>query len=689
MLLTDFDVIKPTVENDTEQRPIYTYQLPSLSSATEELPLSLARPGIKMGVTSKGWTAIPIIFHIFISLVNASCFYHSPAFPPPDYSKPWPDLLDAFGHIEASVSALVDGDSSFNTSSYSIEVTSSESTLWSTFHTAQVKDPKRPGAEEVNGDSVYRIASITKVFTVMGILRQHEAGNLSLDDSVVKYIPDLEKMSHSHGGTIRWKDITLRSLASQLSGIPRDFAQGDLIIDLPDPSIIGLPPLDWSPPDKHPRCASNGGYEPCTAQDLLENLSRRPPMFAPNQKSTYSNIAFELLGLVLANVTGMPYEEYIETAVLKPMNKVPPSQSHSSFTKPPDSVAVLPKDISWYWDMDEGVQNPTGGLYFSSSAMSRVLRYILTHYNGAGPKLTSAMNWLQPASFTPGMSSFYGTPWEIFRTNRILLPAGGERTVSFFTKGGGLPGYSTVIALVPEYGLAITIFTAGSNATLLGEILERVTVPLIRGADKAAQKSIQRVYAGRYTYAVSSSPDSSPAPPPGTTTATTTLNSSLTLTYTAAHGLEITNWISNGTDMFPVMRQYFGLEDVPSFHIQLIPTLLFRDEVHRKGELWRMALAQGRPNAGKGKVWDNFCISDVDPIMYGGRPVNEVVFWDRQGGEGGDGSSYYETIELPAFRVSMSRSSSSDEVEHGAENEFELHDQVEATGEEKLFVQDL
>jgi len=98
-------------------------------------------------------------------------------------------------------------------SSFSIEVTSGDATLWTKYHSAQQHDEHRPGVTHVDGDSQYRIASITKVFTTLGILYQHESGKLSLDDAVDKYIPELKE---SDRGELPWKDITLRTLASQL-----------------------------------------------------------------------------------------------------------------------------------------------------------------------------------------------------------------------------------------------------------------------------------------------------------------------------------------------------------------------------------------------------------------------------------------------------------------------------------------
>jgi CubicO group peptidase (beta-lactamase class C family) len=92
-------------------------------------------------------------------------------------------------------------------------VTSADATLWTKYHSSQQHDEERPGVTSVDGDSQYRIASITKVFTTLGLLHQHASGSLSLDDPVDKYIPELKE---SDKGELPWKDITLRTLASQL-----------------------------------------------------------------------------------------------------------------------------------------------------------------------------------------------------------------------------------------------------------------------------------------------------------------------------------------------------------------------------------------------------------------------------------------------------------------------------------------
>lgn len=220
-------------------------------------------------------------------------------------------------------------------------------------------------------------------------------------------------------------------------------------------------------------------------QEFLNSIKAKEPIYAPNQKSTYSNVAFNLLGLALENATGLPYSRYIEKSIFEPLN-----MTSTSLEKPDDSVAVLPKGHN-YWDIEEGIQRPTGGIYSSSTDLSRYLRYILTHYNA----LTPALNWLQPASYSTGMNSFFGMPWEIYRTANILPH--NDRPVTFVTKSGGLPGYVSIIIIVPEYDLGVTILVAG-NGQLLSKLRKLVTVPLIEAVERIAFDQLEVRYGGTY-----------------------------------------------------------------------------------------------------------------------------------------------------------------------------------------------
>jgi hypothetical protein len=367
--------------------------------------------------------------------------------------------------------------------------------------------------------------------------------------------------------------------------------------------------------------------------DLFKQLKKFAPLFAPNQASSYSNIAFEILGLVISRVTNQTYEAYIDEAIFKPL-----SMTISTFSKPADSAGVIPAG-SQFWDVEEGVQNPTGGIYCSSSDLSRYLRYVLTHFNA----ITPAINWMHPVSPSRGLNSFYGMPWEIFQTDRIL--GDSKRTVRFITKSGGLPGYTSLIATVPEYDLGVTILVAGPNA-ILPKIVDIVATTIVQTAEKLAIQQMHDRYAGTY-----SASDHE-------------LNSTVTL-KADQRGLIVTTWVSNGTVVFesPTTK---GMTTSHRY-AQLIPTLLYRNEKEQQGEEWRATVFEERTE-GLGSIWDDLCMEDWDMPSYAGIPFNAVAFWNEQK------NGRFGTLELPAYRVNLTRvdKKRGQNGEHGQQEMMEL-----------------
>lgn len=538
---------------------------------------------------------------IWPTLVQLACFDPSPAFPVPEWKHGTDRLRPALESIDHQLKALISREECDN-ASFSVEITSQTSTLWSSYHTARKRDSLRPGAPVVDGQSIYRIASISKVFTVLGLLYQQAAGNLSLDDPVTRYIHEL---TAPDAGEIPWHDITLRSMASQLSGLPRDFGLADVLSTLYDPTLLGLPPRSN---ESLPQCIDPA--QTCTREELLSWMKRQKPLFAPNMKSSYSNVAFSMLGLVLENATGMDYSRYIETSILGPLE-----MDFASLETPDDEHAVLPLGSSW-WDIDEGVNRPTGGVYASSSDMSKFSRYILTHYNS----ITTGVNWFQPASYSSYGSNF-GMPFEMYQTEELLPKT--RWPVTFVTKAGSLPGYFSNIAMMPEYGLSLSILVAG-HSQLVGRILARVTSTMLRAAEEAVWEDMAREYDGVYT-----------------TPADDKLDSRMALKANSSTGLTITEFISNSTDVLHgVLPLLEGIDTSKPWHAQLVPTLLFKDEEKQRGEIWRVLSVQHRDGNGT-ESWGDFCIGNWDTGSYAGVPINEVVFWEDR------------RMELPAWGVNL------------------------------------
>ena len=186
-------------------------------------------------VISRCWLLLVVLlsqWHIPLGVFAASCFSPSEPFPAPKLN-PDADAIRMIGsRLEGKIQkAITSGNVSWNSSitSFAIEVTSAHDTLWQSYRTAPILG-EYPDSEtiEVDGTKAFRIASISKVFTVLAILLQQQDGKLSIKDSIVKHIPELVEGNNTDG--IAWQAITLESMASQLSGIRRECRSTPLVL---------------------------------------------------------------------------------------------------------------------------------------------------------------------------------------------------------------------------------------------------------------------------------------------------------------------------------------------------------------------------------------------------------------------------------------------------------------------------
>lgn len=143
----------------------------------------------------------------------------------------------------------------------------------------------------VHTDTRFRVASITKLFTAVTVLRLVEDGQLTLDDPFVRYLPDYPGTGAEH--------ITLRQLLGHMSGLP----QLDTVATLDDALRDGLPNYQRS---RSPR-------------QLLELCCAAAPVAAPGARFDYNNADYIVLGQVIEAVTGEPYRTTLRRLVLDPL----------------------------------------------------------------------------------------------------------------------------------------------------------------------------------------------------------------------------------------------------------------------------------------------------------------------------------------------------------------------------------
>lgn len=94
---------------------------------------------------------------------------------------------------------------------------------------------------------------------------------------------------------------------------------------------MGLPEV---PKGTGPDCSGLPGTEPCSKEDLVESMARRPPIYLPQTSPVYSNIAFAILGMVVEAATGKTFEEVVQSNIYDVAG-----MNSTSFNGPVDSFS--------------------------------------------------------------------------------------------------------------------------------------------------------------------------------------------------------------------------------------------------------------------------------------------------------------------------------------------------------------
>lgn len=137
----------------------------------------------------------------------------------------------------------------------------------------------------ITTQSIFHMASVTKPFVATAIMQLVERGKINLDARVTEYLPYFRMKDE------RFATITVRQMLSHTSGMP----------DVED--------YNWDKPE----------YDDGALERYVRNLSGLSLISAPGEKFQYSNIAFEVLGDVIAKVSGESFESYVQRNILKPL----------------------------------------------------------------------------------------------------------------------------------------------------------------------------------------------------------------------------------------------------------------------------------------------------------------------------------------------------------------------------------
>lgn len=306
--------------------------------------------------------------------------------------------------------------------------------------------------KKVNKDTLFGIASNTKAFTTAALAKLVDEGKLSWDDRVIDHLPEFRLYD-----SYVTREMRIRDLLSHRSGL--GLGQGDLMI--------------WPSTDK-------------SVDEILAGLQYLKPASSFRSKYAYNNLMFVTAGEVVARVSGMSWNDYIEKNILQPLHM---DNSRAGFSRIPKSnknwaTGHIPMDGTLHPFFVNYLEDfrGAGAIASSVSDMSQWLRTQL-----AGGKMPSgeqlfsekqqAQMW-HPHITSMASKSAFESYHQQFRGYGLGWSIEDYHGFKKLGHGGGILGMVSQVTLLPEKNLGIVIL---SNQQAFGA-LSAVTHEVLEGA---------------------------------------------------------------------------------------------------------------------------------------------------------------------------------------------------------------
>ena len=307
---------------------------------------------------------------------------------------------------------------------------------------------------ETTTKTIYSICSISKLFTSIAIMNLYEEGKLRLDDELSKVLPEYNiQQKYEQSGP-----ITIRGLLTHSSGLPRES-------DSPY----------WTGPD----------FIFPTSEEVKEELGNQETLYTASTYFQYSNLGMTLLGEVIEEVSGMPYDEYIEQLILKPLqlNHTKPSLPKEQWG---EEMATGYSAVKRDGSRDKmnlfdarGIKAAAG---FSSTVedLAKFASWQFRLLNDGKEEILkpSTLKEMQRVHWVdPDFNTYWGLGFSVRNDN-------GEKVVGH---GGSCPGYRTTISLIPGEELSVILMmNAMDNPGKYGNEILRI---LKKAKNKEAKES--------------------------------------------------------------------------------------------------------------------------------------------------------------------------------------------------------
>jgi len=332
-------------------------------------------------------------------------------------------------------------------------------------------------AAPATAETVYRVGSVTKLFTALMLMQLRDAGKLDLDDPIQKHLPEFRIRSRFPDA----RPATFRQVAAHYSGLPRE----------PPLATEYLPGLEYPP-----------------IEEQLASLDRVEMITPAMSEFSYSNLGYNVMGAALARVANEPYVDWVEEKILGPLG-----MADSGFE--PDEHMRHRVATGYGAKNAAGVREPFAWQEFGvasgmlCSTAPDLARFLMLFFRAgpAGGAQVLGSSSLREMTVPVAVSV---EPGELWRTGSAIgWTVGAFDGEQLCYKLGGTGGFSSVVVMNFQRRTGVVVLTNALTDpfSIAHDALSKTTAAVERARERARAADSRRAaealprYAGRYTLA--------------------------------------------------------------------------------------------------------------------------------------------------------------------------------------------